>query len=143
MISDRILRVSDAAEILKVSPMQVIKWCDSGHLPCVKVGVSRRIKEADLEFISPSERGPQKLKVAEPERPIYDGPPADECGFDSAADEEERRRQFKIEWEAAQIQIAAIKAKRAARAAKAPDPVINNFGSQSTIGRYPSGFGTK
>lgn len=142
MISDRILRVSDAAEILKVSPMQVIKWCDSGHLPCVKVGVSRRIKEADLEFILPTERGPQKLKVVEPERPVYVGPPADECGFDSAADEEERKRQFKIEWEAAMIQIEAIKAKRGTSTAKAPETTARGFGSQS-IGMYPSGFDTE
>lgn len=142
MVSDRLLRVGEVADILKVSPMKVIEWCNSGHLPCTKVGGSRRIKEADLEFISPSERGPQKLRVSEPERPVYVGPPADECGFDSEADEEERRRQFKIEWEAAQVQIAAIKAKRAARVAKAPNPVINNFGSQSTD-RYKSGFDTK
>lgn len=141
MISERLLRVNEAADILKVSPMQVLKWCDSGHLPCIKIGGSRRIKEADLEFISSEERGPQKLK-AEPKRPVYVGPPADECGFDSAADEEERRRQFKKEWEAAQVQIAAIKAKRASTA-KAPEPVARGFGSQSTIGSYPSGFDVK
>lgn len=142
MISDRLLRVNEAAEILKVSPMQVLKWCDSGHLPCTKIGVSRRIKEADLEFISPSERGSQKLKV-ESERPVYVGPPAEECGFDSEADEIERQKQFKKEWEAAQIQIAAIKAKRAASTAKAPVPVARGFGSQSTTDRYPSGFDTE
>ena len=133
------MRVDEAAEILKVSPMRVLEWCASGHLPCTKVGVSRRIKEEDLDCILQSERGPQKLKAAEPERPVYVGPPADECGFDSAADEEERRRQFKMEWEAAQIQIAAIKAKRAA---KAPETTARGFETQST-GRYPSGFDTK
>lgn len=142
MITYRLLRVSEVAEILKVNPMRVLEWCDSGHLPCTKVGVSRRIKEEDLEFISTAERGPQKLKAAEPERPIYDGPPAEECGFED--DEEERRQKLREEWEAAKIQIEAIKAKRALieSTAKAPDPVIKVFEGQST-GRYPSGFDTK
>lgn len=140
MISDRLLRVSEAAEILKVSPMKVLEWCDSGHLPCTKVGASRRIKEEDLEFISEAERGPRKLKVSEPERPVYVGPPAEECGFED--DEEERKRILKKEWEAAKIQIAAIKAKRASATstAKAPEPVVSN--TRKSTGMYPSGFDT-
>ncbi|WP_309450478.1 hypothetical protein [Clostridium sp.] len=47
-----------------------------------------------------------------------------------------------MEWEAAQIQIAAIKAKRASTA-KAPEPAVRGFVSQSTTGRYPSGFDVK
>ena len=117
--------------------MTVIRWCNSGHLPCVKIGVSRRIKESDLDCILATERGPQKLKVSVPES-VYDGPPASECGFDNEADEEERRRKLKEDCEAAKIQIATIKAQRAARAAKVPEPVIGDFG-QST-GMFPSGF---
>ena len=131
------MRVDEAAEILKVSPMRVLEWCASGHLPCTKVGVSRRIKEEDLDCILQSERGPQKLKAAEPERPVYVGPPAAECGFED--DEEERRRPFKKEWEAAQVQIAAIKAKRASTV-KAPEPVVRD--SRKSTGMYPSGFDT-
>lgn len=138
MITDRLLRVNEVAEILRVSQMTVIRWCNSGHLPCVKIGVSRRIKESDLDYILKSERGPQKLKVSETES-VYEGPPADECGFDSEADEEERRKKLKEECEAAKTQIEAMKDKRASTV-KAPEPVVRGFG-QST-GMFVSGFDT-
>lgn len=48
---DKMLRVGEVAEILRVSSMMVIHWCDSGHLPCIKIGVSRRVRESDLDCI--------------------------------------------------------------------------------------------
>ena len=104
MYSEKLLRVGEVAEILRVSPMTVIKWCDSGHLPHIKVGSSRRIKEADLEFILQSERVPQHKKEAE-KRPVYIGPPAEECGFYSEADEESRLKELRELCDATKRQI--------------------------------------
>jgi len=139
MISEKLLRVNEVAEILRVSQMTVIRWCNSGHLPCVKIGVSRRIRESDLDYILDTERGPQKLKVES--KLVYEGPPASECGFDCEADEEERRRILKEECEAAKIQIEAIKTKRAASIVKLPEPIFTDFGEST--GMFPSGFDIK
>jgi excisionase family DNA binding protein len=108
MFNVKLLRVGEVAEILRVSPMTVIRWCDSGHLPCIKVGSSRRIRESDLDYILQSERGPQPRKEAE-KRPVYIGPPAEECGFYCDSDEEARQKELKRLCEETKKQIESGK----------------------------------
>ncbi|MDF2948537.1 MAG: Helix-turn-helix domain [Sedimentibacter sp.] len=81
-MSDKLLKVSEVADILRVSQMTVIRKCRDGSLPFIRVGSMRRIKEADLEYyiLNPN----KKPKASEPERPVYVGPPADQNGFDLA-----------------------------------------------------------
>lgn len=139
MISaDKLLRVNEVAEILRVSQMTVIRWCNSGHLPCVKIGVSRRIKESDLNCILNSERGPQKLKAPVSKRPVYVGPPADECGFED--NKEEWQKEMNNLCAKAKTEIEVMKAVKAS-AVKTPEPVVSDFKGQST-GKFPSGFDT-
>jgi excisionase family DNA binding protein len=107
-MSDKLLRVNEVAEILRVSPMTILRWCNNGHLPCIKIGVSRRIRESDLDYILKSERGPQKLKVPEPE-PVYNGPSAEELGFDCEADEIARFQELHRLCEEAKPKIEAIR----------------------------------
>lgn len=134
-MSDKLLRVNEVAEILRVSPMTILRWCNSGHLPCIKIGASRRIRESDLEFILKSERGPQKLKAPEPERPVYVGPPADQNGFDSEADEQARQKELTEKCEELGRRLTAKKASTVI----APAPLIRITNKPST-GMFPSGF---
>lgn len=64
-MSDRLLKVSEIADILKVSQMTVIRMCRDGRLPFIRVGNMRRIKEIDLEYyiLNPN----KKPKAPEPE----------------------------------------------------------------------------
>lgn len=83
-MSEKYLKVSEVAEILRVSQMTVIRKCREGYLPFIRVGTMRRIREIDLEYYLLNTT--QKPKSPEPARPVYDGPPADECGFEDDVD---------------------------------------------------------
>jgi excisionase family DNA binding protein len=48
MSFDPLLRVTDAAQILKVSRSNIYQVMDRGDLPYVKIGKSRRIRPEDL-----------------------------------------------------------------------------------------------
>lgn len=147
MNTEKLLRVKEVAEILRVSHMTIIRWCDSGHLPCVKIGVSRRIREADLEFILQSERGPQKLKSPVPE-PVYTGLSAEELGFDSEEDEVIRQQELKEQCADARAKIEDMKAKQESTLAVVPvtNPFADYFKKQQSTcevqSKYPSGFNT-
>lgn len=149
MNTDKLLRVGEVAEILRVSPMTVIRWCDSNYLPYIKIGVSRRIKEADLAYILKSDIERKPIKSPEP---VYDGPSAEELGFDDDADEIIRQNELKKQCEAVKVKIEAMKAMKAMKAEKVNEvsalPNTEEFADyqkkQSTgVQRtYPSGFGT-
>lgn len=142
-MSEKLLRVAEVADILRVSQMTVIRWCNSGHLPCVKIGVARRIKESALDCILQSDRGHQARKAPEPE-PVYDGPSAEELGFYSKADEIARQQELQRLCEEATSKIEAILAKKASTV-KATKPFVNNFKQQArgdVPRKYPSGFDT-
>lgn len=45
----RFLTVAEVAEILRVSKMTVYRLCDSGDLPCVRIGRSYRVEVSQME----------------------------------------------------------------------------------------------
>lgn len=135
-MSDRLLKVSEVADILRVSQMTVIRKCREGLLPFIRVGTMRRIREIDLEYymLNPN----RKPKAPELERPVYVGLPADQCGFDNEADEEERQRKTKEQCEKLKVIVADREAKKAS-AVKAPELPIRITNERGT-GLFPSGF---
>ena len=79
--SNRLLKISEVAEILRVSQMTVIRKCREGAIPYTMVGTMRRVREIDLEYyILISSKNVEKRKP-EPKRPEYSGPPAEFNGF--------------------------------------------------------------
>lgn len=135
-MSDRLLKVSEVAEILRVSQMTVIRKCREGLLPFIRVGTMRRIREVDLDYyiLNPN----KKPKAPEPERPVYVGPPPELNGFYSEADEVARQKELTEQCAAAKPIAEAWKAKQAEEM-KAPEPFVSGFGGKST-GLFPSGF---
>lgn len=132
-MSDKLLKVSEVADILRVSQMTVIRKCRDGSLPFIRVGSMRRIKEADLEYyiLNPNKRS----KAPEPERPVYVGPPVDQNGFDSEADEQARQKELTEKCEELGRRLTAKKASTVI----APAPLIRITNKPST-GMFPSGF---
>ncbi|WML36949.1 helix-turn-helix domain-containing protein [Clostridium sp. OS1-26] len=125
------LRVGDVAYQLKVTPMTVIRWADKGDLYCVKVGASRRFRQEDIDDFLKSKQNPQKPK--EPE-PVYNGPPAEECGFGDDIDA------WKTEMRELRAKATAeIEADRAMKASlvKVPEPV-SNITNKYYRGPFPS-----
>lgn len=140
-MSDRLLKVSEVADILRISQMTVIRKCRDGIIPFIMVGSMRRIREIDLEYyILTQSRNTQKPKATEPERPVYDGPPADECGFED--DKVAWQKEMNELCENAKSKIDAIKAKKASTV-KVQAPFVSSFSNLSTGDvprKYPSGF---
>ncbi|MFL0245997.1 helix-turn-helix domain-containing protein [Candidatus Clostridium stratigraminis] len=131
---DGLLKVKEVADILKVSQMTVIRRCRDGSLPFIQVGNLRRIREIDLEYYLLSQsRSTHKTQVPEP---VYEGPPADECGFED--DEEARQNELTEQCEKLGEMIEAEKAKKASEV-KAPTPPVRITDEPGT-GLYPSGF---
>lgn len=133
-MSDRLLKVSEVADILRVSQMTVIRKCRDGVIPFIRVGSMRRIKEVDLDYyiLNPN----KKPKTPEPERPVYVGPPADQNGFEDNKDE--RDKEMEELCANAKPIIAAINAKNA-REVKAPAPPLRITDKPGT-GMFLSGF---
>lgn len=110
--------------------MTVIRKCREGFLPFIRVGTMRRIREIDLEYyiLNPT----KKPRTPEPERLVYVGPPADECGFED--NEEERDIEMKELCNKAKPVIDAKKASDV----KSPKPI--RLSNKPYVGPYPSGF---
>ena len=47
--TEQLLRISDVAEILKISKTTVYRLADSGELPSVRFGGMVRVRELDLQ----------------------------------------------------------------------------------------------
>ena len=48
---DEILKISEVAQLLKVSELTVRRWCKAGKLPAVKLGKHYRIRLQDINKI--------------------------------------------------------------------------------------------
>lgn len=133
-MDDKLLKVSEVADILRVSQMTVIRKCRDGSLPFIRVGSMRRIREIDLEYyiLNPN----KKPKAPETERPVYDGPPAYLNGFDSEEDEIARRKA--LTEQCAKLG-RMIETDRAKKVVKVPEPPIR-IGDGMGTGLFPSGF---
>lgn len=137
-MSENYLKVSDVAEILKVSQMTVIRMCRDGRLPFIRVGTMRRIRVIDLEYylLNPN----KKPKSPEPERPVYDGPPPEFNGFGDdvvawRAEMHELSTKAKAKFDADRAKKESeIKAQTPVQT---PVPPITNL---PYSGKYPSGF---
>lgn len=142
-MNEKLLKISEVAEILKVSQMTIIRRCRDGSLPFIMVGTLRRIREIDLEYYVISQASRViKPKAQEKQRPIYEGPPASECGFDTEDDEIARNMELYLQCEALKTIVEERKAKEdAIRATEQKELIVRQEnGLKSYTGQFPSGF---
>jgi excisionase family DNA binding protein len=66
---DRLLRVTEVAEMLAVGPWRIYQVCETGELPHIRINNSIRVRPKDLEaFIAsrvtaPDKRRPHRRKI--------------------------------------------------------------------------------
>jgi len=142
-MTEKLLKVSEVADILKVSQMTIIRRCRDGSLPFVMVGTLRRIREIDLEYFIISQASRViKSKTPDKQTPVYDGPPASECGFETEEDEIVRKNKLYLQCEA----LKSIVAERKAREDAMKEAELQELkerqerGMKSYTGQFPSGF---
>ena len=135
MDSNRLLKVSEAADILRVSQMTVIRKCREGAIPYTMVGTMRRIREIDLEYYVLSQSKNTEKRKPEPQRPVYNGPPPEQNGF--GKDEVDDKFDMVNLFKRAEPALVAERVKKGIT--KEPEVVTKPVNKPNT-GPYPSGF---
>lgn len=137
--SNRLLKISEVAERLRVSQMTVIRKCREGTIPYTMVGTMRRVREIDLDYyILVSSKNIEKRKP-EPERPVYTGPPPEQNGF---GDDEVTER-FKVANLFKKAEQTLVNERVNRGLIKVPEVDVRKLRKQSTAttpSMYPSGF---